>query len=108
MRWRGWLTAPTPGKYSLRLLADDGVRLWLDDKKLIDSWVANPGMFKNAREVDVDLTGTPQQIRVEFHDYNQEAFCKLAWKRRDDPAALDYVPVPAGVFHTTYDAARKK
>lgn len=38
IRWTGWLKAPRPGRYKLITRSDDGVRLWLDGRLLIDEW----------------------------------------------------------------------
>src|SRR5207253_5156808 len=38
IRWTGWLKAPAPGTYRLIALADDGVIVWLDGRRVIDEW----------------------------------------------------------------------
>ena len=42
-RWTGTLTAPVSGKYTLALMSDDGCRLFLDGKPLIDNWLPSAG-----------------------------------------------------------------
>lgn len=38
VRWRGWLVPPASGSYTLTFLMDDGVRLWLDGRLVLDEW----------------------------------------------------------------------
>lgn len=36
VRWTGWLVPPATGRYVLHLRVDDGCRLWLDERLLLD------------------------------------------------------------------------
>lgn len=38
IRWTGNLVAPETGRHTFAFTSDDGCRLYLDGKKLIDSW----------------------------------------------------------------------
>lgn len=38
VRWRGWLVPPVSGTYTLTFMMDDGVRLWLDGRLVLDEW----------------------------------------------------------------------
>lgn len=38
VRWTGKLYAPTTGKYRFSATVDDGVRIWVNGKKVIDEW----------------------------------------------------------------------
>jgi hypothetical protein len=37
-----------PGEYTLRTISDDGVRVWLDDKLVIDDWAAHASAVAHA------------------------------------------------------------
>src|SRR5438477_12352052 len=39
VRWTGQIAAHTTEKYTFYTSSDDGVRLWLNDKLVIDRWV---------------------------------------------------------------------
>jgi outer membrane protein OmpA-like peptidoglycan-associated protein len=41
-RWTGQFYAPKTGTYRFIFVADDGVRLWVNDRLLIDQWHLNP------------------------------------------------------------------
>jgi outer membrane protein OmpA-like peptidoglycan-associated protein len=38
IRWSGAITAPVSGKYAFHVLADDGVRVWVNHQLVIDAW----------------------------------------------------------------------
>lgn len=38
VRWTGKLRPPVSGEYVMTFTSDDGARLYIDDKLLVDSW----------------------------------------------------------------------
>jgi formylglycine-generating enzyme required for sulfatase activity len=101
VRWTGWLKAPKPGKYTLRLEADDGARLWLDGRLLIDRWQPYDA---GAYQVEVDLTDGPHELRVEYVEVFGGATVRLSWARQD---GFGMLPVPAwALFHDRAAAAK--
>ena len=42
VRWTGKLTPPESGTYKLGFTADDGARLYIDGKLLVEAWTSNP------------------------------------------------------------------
>jgi hypothetical protein len=42
VRWTGWITPPGGANYTFYVTHDDGVRLWIDDQLVIDSWADTP------------------------------------------------------------------
>lgn len=79
VRWTGTLVAPAPGKYQLILTADDGCRLYLDDKPLIDHWV-DSAATPNIAEVDFKA-GETHKLRVEYFQHGGQAVARLDWAR---------------------------
>jgi hypothetical protein len=78
-RWEGdWELER--GRYTFFLYADDGVRLWLDEKLLVDAWV--PGMGSHPATVDVDTAGL-HRLRLEYFEATGEAAVRLHWRRTD-------------------------
>jgi hypothetical protein len=76
-RWTGYVTPTTSGEYTFYLTGDDGVRMWIDDKQIINGWVD-----QSAKEYQgkVALTaGKSSSIRVEYYDNAYDASVKLAW-----------------------------
>jgi alpha-D-xyloside xylohydrolase len=77
IRWEGAIKAPTSGKYLLRITSDDGVRVWIDGKLLIDSWISR-ATASDAISVDFE-EGSTHQIKVEYFDRLADACIRLEW-----------------------------
>jgi outer membrane protein OmpA-like peptidoglycan-associated protein len=79
VRWTGWLLPPVTGHYVLHLAIDDGARLWLDGKQLLDEWRGQPlGYY----DVPLDLqAGRPYRLRLDYCQYSREARALLLWER---------------------------
>lgn len=107
VRWTGNLQAPESGKYQLGLRGNDGFRLYVNGKLLIDNWEKLSYSTKTA-ELDF-VKGQPYDIIIEFHENRGEANIELIWnyglndERKDFDEALkqatkaDYIIVTAGI-----------
>ncbi len=93
-RWTGTLTAPVTGHYTLSLAADDGCRLYLDGKTLIDHWFESAGAPVS---VEVALVaGHTYALKLEYFQAAGKAFAQFNWT------------VPGGTrFQDAAEAARK-
>lgn len=75
------------GRYRFTVRADDGVRLYIDDNRVINEWhSANDDKYT----YDVTLSKGNHKIRLEFYERSGTAFVRLNWDRLGD------VRVPAG------------
>jgi WD40 repeat protein len=91
VRWTGWLKAPRPGRYTLLLESDDGSRLWLDGRRLIDR------RTEGKSQVEVELTGKPQALRIEYFDLAENAHIRFRWAQQ---GGFPMQPVPTEcLFH---------
>lgn len=77
MRWTGELTAPITGLYELRTNSDDGVRLWIDDKLVIDDW-KNHGPTIDKKKLQF-LAGHKYKIRLEYFNATGGGIIQLGW-----------------------------
>lgn len=76
VRWSGWLQAPSSNDFTFFVNADDGVRLWVDGRLLIDDWREHPG----ERSAGIRLTANHKHdIRLEFYENGGVAACQLSW-----------------------------
>jgi beta-glucosidase len=79
VRWTGELVPPLSGRYELTVAGDDGFRLFLDGKPIIDEWTAHPRLF--ARTVSVELeAGKAYAIRLEYFEDVRDAEIRLGWR----------------------------
>ncbi len=82
IRFTGTLTAPTTGRYILGLNSDDGSRLWLDGKLLVDNWGGHPMTLKTA-EVELKA-GVPHELRIDYYETILGAGLSFGWQRIDN------------------------
>lgn len=81
IRWTGDLQPTVSGEYTLSLQTDDGCRLFLDGKKLIDSWVERSAQ---SDKVVVNLeAGKKYKLQVDYFDGGGECLARLYWKAPD-------------------------
>lgn len=77
VRWTGKIKPAVSGEFILDLTSDDGVRLFLDDKLVIDHWTDHA---PESREYQVNLTaGKEYKIIIEYYENGGGAVCKLGW-----------------------------
>lgn len=86
VRWTGWLMPPTTGHYVLHLSVDDGIRLWLNGRELLNEW---RGQSLSYYQLAVDLqAGEPYSLRIDYCQYSLSTRMRLAW----EPPAVDATP----------------
>jgi beta-glucosidase len=78
VRWSGKLTPPKSGLYALALRSDDGSRLYLDGKLLIDNWGDHPPTLKTAQLALVG--GKVYDIRIDYFEGIIGASVELLWQ----------------------------
>jgi hypothetical protein len=75
-RWTGKLNVPETGKYEFFLTSDDGSRLFIDDKQVIDNWGSHAEV---TREASLDLDAKVYPIRVEYFNGLGSSILRLEW-----------------------------
>ena len=78
VRWSGRLVPPVSGTYQLGAMADDGVRVYLDDQLLVEDW-RDRGAKTITRPVNLEA-GRSYRIRIEYYDRYASALAKLVWE----------------------------
>ena len=96
VRWSGSLQIATSGEHGLYTHSDDGSRLYIDDKLVVDNWGPH-SMTKKAGKVT--LTAGAHAIRVIFQQGGGGAGCIVGWT---PPGGKESV-IPADVL--SHDAA---
>ena len=95
------LTVPTAGVYGFRLTSDDGSRLTIDDKVVVD----HDGLHGDeAPKSDVvTLAAGTHSLRVDYFDAGFGKRLNLAWQ---PPGASGFVTVPSSVLSTDKGVVR--
>jgi beta-glucosidase len=79
VRWTGQLVPPVSGRYELTVTGDDGFRLDVDAKRVIDQWTTSPRA--RAHSVSLDLeAGRRYDVRLEYFESVRDAEIRLGWK----------------------------
>ncbi|MDB5176123.1 MAG: hypothetical protein JWM81_981 [Candidatus Saccharibacteria bacterium] len=76
-RWTGRIRAPKTETYTFQTKTDDGVRLWIDGKLIINNWVTHSVTTNTAK---VALTaGQYYSIKMEYYEATSTATVQLFW-----------------------------
>jgi WD40 repeat protein len=90
VRWQGYITAPFTGEVTFTAVADDGLRLYIGGKAIIDGIAAN-----GPREGKLMMTaGDRLPIQVQYFQTTEKAFLKLSWSWEGQEKQL----IPAEAF----------
>jgi beta-glucosidase len=79
IRWTGTLTPPQSGMYTLALRSDDGSRLYLDGKLVVDNWGDHAPTLKTA-EIELKA-GQAYEVRLDYFEGVIGASVELLWQR---------------------------
>lgn len=77
-RWTGEITVAEGGDYELGVEGDDGFRMWLDDKLVVDEWAVGGARFKG--HVMALREGQVLKLRVDFFQAAGGRVLRLAWR----------------------------
>jgi len=74
-RWTRYIDV-SPGTYRFTATSDDGIRIYVDDKLIIDQWYDHPPRTFTA---DVSLTAGHHLVKVEYYENMGGAVAKVSW-----------------------------
>lgn len=75
-RWSKYVEV-SGGNYRFTAIADDGIRVYVDGRLLIDRWYDHPA--ETYRE-DINLSAGHHQITVEYYEHGGQAVARLSWE----------------------------
>jgi len=79
VRWSGVLVPPAAGEYEFVVTANDGARLLVDGKPVVDAWTDS--MFARAVGGKATLeAGREYPIVVEYYEAERDAEIRVGWK----------------------------
>lgn len=82
VRWTGYIKVDKSGKYLIQVSSDDGVRLFIDDKLVIDNWNDHAELTNS-----YPLTFTANKfykIKLEYYERSGAAICRFGLREQKD------------------------
>ena len=106
-RWTGQVEAPVTGTFTFGTRSDDGIRLWVNNRLLIDNWTNHSPMWDQTIPVTLNA-GQRYNIQIEYYDNTGGANLQLYWwypgqgeqiipKARLYPVSIALQPTPTTV-----------
>jgi len=96
VRWTGQLNVPRTGRYRFYATSDDGVRLYVGGRLVLENWSDHAAETK---EGGVRLKAGRVPIIVEYYQSTGAAELKLEWDARN----RDRQVIPTSVFYASRD-----
>ncbi|HOE65642.1 MAG TPA: PA14 domain-containing protein [Candidatus Hydrogenedentes bacterium] len=76
--WTGCIKAKSFDPITFNAVSNNGCRVWIDGKKIIDNWDYSDGAFQASATVTLPM-GKLVPIRVEYYERDNEAAMMLEW-----------------------------
>ncbi|HSI33595.1 MAG TPA: PA14 domain-containing protein, partial [Tepidisphaeraceae bacterium] len=100
IRWTGRLLAAHSERHQLFANTDDGVRLWVGGKLLIDRWM-DQSMAEASAEIDL-VAGQEYELKVEYYNGAGPGLAHIAWQSPSMPRQ----PIPTTSLRLPKSPAR--
>ncbi len=85
-RWIGQVEAAFTETHTFYARADDGVRLWVDSRQLVDAWV-NQSATEYSGQIDL-VAGETYSIVMEYYEDGGGAVAELRWSSPSTPKQI--------------------
>jgi hypothetical protein len=86
VRWTGQVQAPNSGTYTFSTLSDDGIRVTVDGKTIINDWSDHSARQDNG---SINLTGGQKySIEVDYYQDGGSAVAELMWSGPKTPKEI--------------------
>lgn len=89
-KWHGKLHPPVSGTYRLIMRVDDGIRLWLGGKLLVDEWHSQ-SVTTYTRQVKLKAGG-PYDLKIEYFNHHGPGAMQLFWEMPGENPSLAGTP----------------
>ncbi|GAB3564362.1 PA14 domain-containing protein [Spirosoma luteolum] len=96
VRWTGKLLAPTTGTYVFFAKVDDGIRLWVGNRLVIDAWQLHDSV--NFKGAVILKAGEAYDLRVDYFNDMLGGVIDLFWQL---PNSTTQAPITAQYFRQT-------
>ena len=79
-RWLGKVQAKSTGLYNFYTNSDDGIRLWVNGKQLVNNWTDHAAT-QNQGTIDL-VAGRKYDIKIEYYQKAGDATATLSWESK--------------------------
>jgi alpha-D-xyloside xylohydrolase len=86
VRWQGSLIAPEDGEYELGLDGDDGYRLMVDGKTVINEWSKGAARYRST--LQTFRKGQQVAVTIEYFQGDGNRSLRFAWRRPSERRAM--------------------
>jgi alpha-D-xyloside xylohydrolase len=120
-RWQGFLIPPEDGEYEIGVDIDDGARVWIDGRLIVEDWENGAARYRSGKVIL--HKGQKAAIKIEYFNGTGQRELRLSWRTpaelealRNAKPALDnsyatYLPKNAAWFdfwtNARYDGGQK-
>lgn len=107
--WEGYIEPKYSETYTFSAQADDGIRVWIDNKLVIDDWANREGQesfvegAQTAKTVNNTIKlkkGKKYPIKVDYYEDKLNATAVLSWSSKSQPAEV----IPTTAFYVSDEA----
>jgi hypothetical protein len=88
------------GTYRFHVISDDGARLWVDGKRLIDAWYEQQ---PRERTADISLARGTHSLKVEYYEHSGGARIQVWWTKESSNSYRDW----KGEYYANRDLSGK-
>lgn len=89
-RWTGFVQPECSGEYTFYTYSDDGVRLWVDGKRIINNWTDH-SPTENSGTICLEV-GRIYDIKLEYYERGGGATIQLRWSGPDRQKVKVIIP----------------
>jgi beta-glucosidase len=79
VRWTGVLAPPVSGEYELVVTANDGARLFVDGRKVLEEWTETSVARATSARVPLEA-GREHELTLEYFEGQRDAEVRLGWR----------------------------
>lgn len=98
VEWTGQLKSAYSETYTLSTKSDDGVRVWIDDKLVIDNWSPH-GAATDFATLNLDA-GRRYNIKVRYFQLGWDSTMSMSWSSAHTPTQI----IPASALYASASA----
>jgi hypothetical protein len=88
VRWTGRIEIPASGNVDFFMRSDDGVRLYIDNRLVIDNWIDQEANWASG---SINLNKGTYPIKIEYYDSMYGAVIEFAWRDQNTLVPQQYL-----------------